>query len=674
VIPAGEFTSQSSSTDVVAPVEAKSSAPVAESNPSFSFGGDYDDILDVLETPVSAPLPAAEPLPVETEASPPPRAHASRKAPRPAQALQPTTTAQPTTTSDRVAPTSVEPEDQSRRPVTRQQLRDHRNARQFCMLIAFLTACVLGLVSWFGIHLFIKPGLSDWERKMLYAMGTPARLLPPQTGDESEHVLPPNLVKLRGDHIELADRTDTFRDDFFEPEPDDRLANDAEKPRNFGDRRRAIEESRSEEPDQPRRRQNVFAPQQRPPQANKRIEDMAQGFGNDRRNAPQANNAPRQNPAPRQNFAQRQNRQAKRPFERRKVEAMETVGTAGAMIAPSIDGSDAHEERFVGRRKHNGIFIPQPRRNNPRPGNDNWPRNNQPGNNAFEPPSLLDSDIQIAAGLGIDPKAILAMPLDVEPTKVALVENLVFSVGSDNRFTVYDLSDSKQLDDEKLRREVATVCAAAKNEITNRPAAWILYKNGRLEKWEVLDGTLIRLVSLTVSPVFKESHAVIATASNKVAYAHDGMVVISDILEASAKVGFTMRVPVEGEIRALRFSTDDSLLLALVDNRAVRIPVLEGEVESEDVVPGLQEHLDGLETSQVTFSSDLEDVFVCSEGYVASFRIKDGFENGRYWLGLPFALDGVVSWGDQLLAIASESRYATLFSIRQMKGAAQRQD
>ena len=89
------------------------------------------------------------------------------------------------------------------------------------MMISCLVACLLGLASWISISMLMSPTLGKWERKMLFAMGAPARLLPPQAPEE-EVMLPPVHVALRGDHAELADRNDFFRDDF--PDPDDDLS------------------------------------------------------------------------------------------------------------------------------------------------------------------------------------------------------------------------------------------------------------------------------------------------------------------------------------------------------------------------------------------------------------------------------------------------------------------
>lgn len=160
-------------------------------SPFESLDDNYDDILDVLETPDTDPLA-------------PPRAHASQSIGL--DELSGDETSEP-----------QEPEP-VRQPVTHQQLRSHRNARQIWMLMSFLFACALCAICVFSSRNFVDQSLSKWERRMLYAMGAPARLLPPQL-EEDELLLPVNHVKLRGDHIELADRDDFYRDDFPSDDP-----------------------------------------------------------------------------------------------------------------------------------------------------------------------------------------------------------------------------------------------------------------------------------------------------------------------------------------------------------------------------------------------------------------------------------------------------------------------
>ena len=679
VIPLDDVISQSSAADLAATIGSsptpEPSIPVteAEPKPTFSFGEDYDDISDVLEKPASDPLTAP--------GTPPARAIASQTPAQPSTVSQRSPAVQSTlaTTISRPAetPSQREPAETVRQPVTRQQLRDHRNVRQFWMLVAFLTACLLGLACWFGLPMFVQPGLGDWERKLLYSMGTPPRLLPPQANEEGELLLPPNHVKLRGDHFELADRSDNFRDEFLDGPDGDLAKDDSDKPRNFGDRRRALDDSRNEEPDAPAQRRNVLTPQQRQAQARR---DMAglnrnRNFPDENKEAPQARNVPKL-PPPRNNQANRnQANRANRPepearknFERRKPAQMAAGpgGGIGMIEAPGIVASEP-DDRFVRRRNNNGVFHPQPRGDNP-PRN---PRNARPTKSTFQPPELASSDIQLASGQGIDPKTIRSISIDASrPPKIALNANRIFAVGESNRLAVYDVDNNSLLDDQKLEREVATICGAPKNGITDRPAAWILYKNGQFEKWEVLDGALIRLVSLALNPVFKEQHAVVATAKAKVAYVLEGEIVISDVLEASRKIGFTMRVPIDGQVRALRFSEDESLLVALVDDKVVRIPVLNGKVESESVILGLHDQLAGLESAEVNFSDDLEKVFVCSDQFVGSYRTEDGLKNGHYGSSLPFPFDGVVSDGERILAIQGGSRQATLFAIAEMEASA----
>ena len=152
----------------------------------------YDDILDVLSS---------------TEA--PPRAHAKPKSNQFKGGDGDSATGE--------EHEQTEPSPRIAEPVTRQRLRTHKNTRRILMLLSFLFACVLCVVSWFiGRDLADKP-LVAWERKMLYAMGVPARLLPPQNVND-EMLLPVDHVKLRGDFIELADRSDSYRDEFPRPE------------------------------------------------------------------------------------------------------------------------------------------------------------------------------------------------------------------------------------------------------------------------------------------------------------------------------------------------------------------------------------------------------------------------------------------------------------------------
>ena len=649
-----------------------------ESNPSFSFDDNYDDILDVLDTPDSDPLAA------------PTRAIATTGAPPRSVAPQ----------GSRAVAVAEEPAT-PREPVTRQQLRSHRNSRQFWMLMTFLFSCLLGLTSWVGVKLLMAPGLSGWERRMLYAMGSPARFLPPQV-DEEEALLPTNHVKLRGDHFELADRSDVFQDEFFEPDDSE------EEPaaRNFGERRWQGEDDEPEQdqpgamaqgqgvrnqnrqpnrqanrnlPDQNDPRRNV-APQQRvqPRQQAQRQqaqrqqqvqrpdgrEDPEDGFGN----LPLAKPGPGQGQAAR-NQPRVQPRVQPRARQQQFAPGPDAVAPEGGFGALPLAKPPRPNQAKAGNRQPDRVarnrrnVAPPPRNNAPRG------RNSRPSRSAFQPPNLERSDVQLAAARGIDPKSLRSLTVDVDArTPIALSGEMVFSIGNNNRLTVLDSATHSVVENRKLDREPAAICAAAPNEISNRPAAWILYNNGQLEKWEIANGELNQLVTISVKPVFNERTPQVAAGAKNVAYVHAGKIFLSEVLEAAEKLGVTKTVVAEGDVRALRFSVDGRLLAAVVNKRVKLIDVAQGKIIADHEIPGIGAKAVNESPVALSLSADLKNLFFCSGGIIHSFGIEEGQANGLYWASQPFAFRGAVSAGNTLIGLAGDpSAYAEQFSIAEME-------
>ncbi|QEG21884.1 zinc ribbon domain-containing protein [Mariniblastus fucicola] len=535
--------------------------PVGLGDDPVDLDDDYDDILNVLETPSTDPLA-------------PPRAHAGKKNKASAKSL--------VQRDDGSLPDSATPGDDSnsnvtavREPVTRQQLRAHRNARQFWMLVSLLIACVLAGVSWFSLNLFIAPKLGHWERKMLYAMGVPARWLPLQN-DGGEILLPPNHVKLRGDHVELADRDDFFRDEF--PTAD-----------------------------------RVGMPEP---------EDMAVNGGRDR--------------------------EPDRRGDRRG--GLQPIG--GARIAP---GNNPNANKGAANRAD--------RRNFGRRAN----RRNQPAVDAWQPPSISNSDIQMVATRGIDPKLTQMFAIDTNSDlNVALVRDHVFSISRGNRLSVFSIQSNSVLVSRKLDRDVAAVCAAAEDRISDRPAMWILYESGKLEKWELLAGQLNRLIETSVSPVFKEKHRNVAAGKRTIAYNHEGKIVIANVLEAASRIGSSTSVPVDGEVFALRFSKDSSQVLAVVEDSAVLIDAANGKIVSTTRLPDLSGK-PPLQSSGVSVSADLSTVFLCQRGVIDAISIADRAVAGQYWGSLPIPIRGVSGNGNSLLGLTDGSpSQASLFTVSEM--------
>ena len=525
---------------------------------------DYDDILEVLETPDDDPLA-------------PPRAHAKGS-----DSGSAVTVSHPV--SDPVLP---QPEP-TREPVTKQQLRAHRNSRQFWMMMSCLVACLLGVCSWVAVDLLMKPTLSQWERKMLYAMGAPARWLPPQSGEE-ETLLPANHVALRGDHAELANRNDFFRDDF----PDAVVA----------DPKEAKEEAVVDEEIFDRRRND----------RERRPNDVARNRNRGRPDLRAAEPGGVGNPAAR-------NRAANRPGNRQ----------------------------------------PQPRaRNNRRPNN----------RNVWQPPKLSQSEIQTVAMRGIDPKMLKVFTVDVDRSlNVALAGDVTFSITSGNQLSVFDIKSNRLVGNRKLDKEVAAICSSAPNAITKRPAAWVLYESGKLEKWEIQGGELSRVVVVALRPVFKEKQVSIAAGKRTVAYHLNRQILIANILETASKVDFTTGCPVDGEVLAMRFSEDDSQLLAIVDETALLIDVANGTVISQKNLPELFVKPAASNARSLSISADLSTLFVCRSGMIDAIKVDRGDRAGQYWAGIPVPVTGIVVDQDRLLGFASGApAQATMFAITKME-------
>ncbi len=530
--------------------------PTANTEPAIDFDHDYDDILDVLETPDQDPLA-------------PPRAISKQR--KTEVASQPTGRAATAPESSPPAP--------AREPVSRQQLRSHRNTRQVWMMISCLVACLLGLASWISISMLMSPTLGKWERKMLFAMGAPARLLPPQAPEE-EVMLPPVHVALRGDHAELADRNDFFRDDFPDPDDDEPEVRDAEVAND---------------------------------------DSLPNGQNN---------------------------------------------GAAGNQARPTRPNLVGAEPGISGKGRRGNA----PRRNRNR--NLGWNRRNRNARDTWTPPPLSDSDLALVATRGIDPKMLGSFNIDVDhEMNVALVDNVVFSIGRENRLTVFQIDENKTVTSRKLDREVAAICSAAPNTVTNRPAVWMLYDNGNLEKWEISqNGELDRLVGVTLRPVFKERHATVAAGNRTIAYGIQRQVVVARILEAASKIDSTNSYPVGSDVLALRFSADDSQLLAITEGEAILLDAADGEEVSRTDLSELFSKTPDIDAASISISSDLSTIFISHNGFINAFAVREGAGAGQYWSSIPLPMTAVIANDNRLLGLAEGNPSpVTMFAQIEMK-------
>ena len=627
------------SPSAVAPTQPE---PVAVTKPQpepdlepIALDHDFDDILDVLDSPVSEPL------------APPPRAHAKNQTP---------TASAPTAVAGQTVSTSVTPDPQTqtvqRQPVSRSQLRAHRNSRQFWMLMSLLFAFLLGTVSWFTVGLFMDSNLSVWERKMLYAMGIPARWLPAQEGGEI--LLPPNHVKLRGDHIELADRSDNFRDDFFElpPENNDGVRAEENIARDNGDGDR----NRNQADNQlANRNANQNVNRNARPGNNRPAIATLQPQANPRANQNDiANNRPQMQPR------QRLQPQVLQP-PKAQPNVQPQIGGGMQLDAPSQLAIETPPDGLAAVNRNPARNVPANR--NP-PATRRRPNRNRGAANSrvvWNPPEISDEDLQVALSRGIDPKTIQTLSVTTgDQTNVALADGAVFSIAG-NRLAVVDVESNEVLNSRKLDRNVAAICVAASDGISNRPATWVQYENGQLEKWELRNGELNRTASVPSDPVFKERQPIIASGPKIIATILEGQIVVAEVLEATGRLGSTIRVPVAGSVSAMRFSKDGSQLLAIANGTANLINVADGSVVSQNRIPGLPQN------ASPAISPDLSSLFVARDGSIDSIKLSDGVANGRYWSSVPIPLTGVVSGSENLMGLSAGSpSHAVIFSIVDM--------
>ena len=163
---------------------APAPSPVAE-EPEVSLDANYDDILDVLEKPSSAPLKRT--IPSTRKASPEAFHEEVDSAEEPV----------------------------LRVPISKDQFRKHRQMRELWMFLAALCCCLLGMGSWFLSKSFSGEQLALWEHHTLVNVGVPQRFLPEPPFDP-DGKLPQRHIALVGNKAGLADRSDPYRDDFGE--------------------------------------------------------------------------------------------------------------------------------------------------------------------------------------------------------------------------------------------------------------------------------------------------------------------------------------------------------------------------------------------------------------------------------------------------------------------------
>jgi len=248
---------------------------------------------------------------------------------------------------------------------------------------------------------------------------------------------------------------------------------------------------------------------------------------------------------------------------------------------------------------------------------------------------------------------------------VAMSGQKLFSVIAGNRLSVIDMRFNEVLDSRTIDRKIASVCAVVPNGLSNRPGAWLLLENGTLEKWELRGGELAKSTSISLKPVFNESRPMMTAGKQRVASVASGQIQIATVLEAAKKAGSIQTVPVDGPVLAMRFSDDDSKLLAIVGTKAILFNAADGSVVLKTPVPDLSANLAA--SASATISEDLSTIFLVQDGVIRSIGINDNRKGGQYWASIPQPLVAVVADNKNLLGLTvGPTSQAVLFSIEDM--------
>ena len=146
-----------------------------------------------------------------------------------------------------------------------------------------------------------------------------------------------------------------------------------------------------------------------------------------------------------------------------------------------------------------------------------------------------------------------------------------------------------------------------------------------------------------------------------VATSVDGKIIVASVIETASKISLVSSVPVADQVSAMRFSADDSKLLAIVGDEAVLLNSDSGKAISKTRLTRFSQQSD---STSVDISPDLSTLFVARDGVIDSISLVDVSSGQQYWPSVPVDLVSVVSENETLLGLGSGSpSHAELFSI-----------
>jgi WD40 repeat protein len=582
-----------------APTEV--SAEASTEKPIPRLDNNYDDILDVLDSPSAEPVRAyakdsSNSNPVAKAVSNPADANAA------------------TATKARGDVQAA-----VRAPVNKRKLQSHRQSRTFWMLIALLFSGLVAGFCWFGVSLLLKPQLSNWERKLVYSFGVPARFLPPLE-PENEGLEPANSVKLRGEHADLAKRDDNFRDEFVVRQnarvaPDDEVGGAAEPNRQPADRR-------------------VAANQMAAGDGRLRMNSMVTPEGNQDPPAADAGRPPEPNQNPNPN--------ANRPPPRQRM----------------------------ARQGMNNGGLPARNRNATRPSTRGDNRNkNEPD---WKPPAITSADVQLISLRGMDPRVLASLQLDSQVGNlIAISADVLFTVDDQRRLNAVDWKTKTLLGSRQLDNEVVSIAKASAKRETQ--GVWLLSSNGRVEKWDVGEGSLQRGSSIPIGEIDTKNKTDFAISEYQIAVRSADTIVVADYLPTDQKIGSSISIPipeytnsnsqgVPEPIHAMKFSHDGEQLLAIIHDQIHRFNTRTGKLISKSQLPQNCVLPRDAKAGSCVISDDLLQVMVCKTGFIETCDVETGKPTGQYWANSPIPIR-FASFGSGLLVGLSDNPkpIATIF-------------
>ena len=200
---------------------------------------------------------------------------------------------------------------------------------------------------------------------------------------------------------------------------------------------------------------------------------------------------------------------------------------------------------------------------------------------------------------------------------------------------------------------------------------WIHFGNGNLQKWELDGSDLTPSVRIAnTKAVFKERRALLTANDDRIAFVHQGSIIAAGFLPTAERIVNPVEISVDGDLFALKLARDNGTLLAVTNNKILKIDSLNGETTAKFDLPPEYQSSVSTGTQTVFIDQDLNTIYFVRNGLIDSVEL-DGVAqlSGQYWSGSPLPIGFVQGFEDSLagVSVAGDVTEVTFFSKSKMR-------